>query len=139
MGYGMGGANWLQSGATQSVTVRVDYSYNIDLSEAHPGTPYAWVKIYVAFWDGGSNLMLASDEEWVSGGAHPTEYLVKTVWVWIPGQATGTVTGSMEWEVEVVSGNWYSFWGQADAMMETLMGPVPAEQSTWGKVRSLYR
>lgn len=135
MGYSQGGANWLTSGATQNVTFTVDYTYDLDLINAHPDMPYAYAKIYVAFWGPSSQLLLTPDAEFVQVG----NYLVKTVRIEAAGTSTGTVTGSKSWVVSVTSGAFYSFWAEADASVWTSSEPTATEPATWGAVKALYR
>jgi len=133
--YSQGGANWLTSGATQSVTFTVDYQYNLDLTQAHPGTAYAFAKIYVAFWGPSGNLMLTPDSEFISEG----NYLVKEVRLQTVGSSTGTVTGTKSWTINVTNGGFYSFWSMASAEGWTEYSPVSAEPASWGAIKSLYR
>jgi hypothetical protein len=133
--FSQGGANWLTSGATQSVTFTVDYRYNLDLTQAHPGMPYAFAKIYVAFWGPSGNLMLTPDNEFVSEG----NYLVKEVRIKTTGGSTGTVTGSKSWTISVTNGGFYSFWSMAWAEAWTEYSPISVEPASWGAIKSLYR
>jgi hypothetical protein len=136
-GYSQGGANWLTSGATQTVNVTLDYSYALDLTQASAYDSEVYVKIYVAFWDGqnqpsGPNdLLLTADSEWVleNSGVGTSDYLVKTVLLDTAGGGTGLVTGSKTWQVQVTNGCYYSFWGQADASAWTVAVPEPATMS----------
>ena len=125
MGYSQGGANWLTSGATQTVDITVNWSYDLDLVEAY--SPEAYAKIYVAFWDPSSELMLTADDEWVfvDTGLDNEDHLVKTVSIDTAGASTGLVSGVETWSVNVTNGSFYSFWGQADAMAFT-MAPEPS-------------
>jgi hypothetical protein len=133
--FSQGGANWLTSGADQDVTVTIQYSYDLDLSTANPDSPYAFVKIYVAFWGPASQLLLTADSEFVAEG----NYLVKTVQIDTKGTSTGTVTGSKDWVVSVTNGSFYSFWSMAWVEVYCADTPVPAQTSTWGMLKSLYR
>jgi len=119
-GFSMGGANWLTSGATQVITVTLDYSYDLDLTQAYSYDPDASVKIYVGFWGPGGSLMLTADTEFVLEG----NYLVKTVTLDTAGSSTGTVVGSKTWNVSVNSGAFYSFWGMTETSAWTIGPPV---------------
>jgi hypothetical protein len=132
--YSEGGSNWLTSGATQTVTVTVEYSYDLDLTDAGAGAPYAFVKIYVAFWGPSGGLMLTPDAEFVQEG----NYLVKTVTLETIGGSTGTVTGSKSWNVDVTNGGFYSFWGMAWVEGFTESMPVPVESTSWGQIKALF-
>jgi MYXO-CTERM domain-containing protein len=123
MGYSEGGSDWLTSGATQTVTVNVDYAYDLSLVGAREPCE-AYAKLYVAFWDGNSDMMLTGDSEWIFVEAGDNDYLVKTIDLTSAGASTGLVTGSESWDVDVADGALYSFWGQADAMAHT--SPEPA-------------
>jgi hypothetical protein len=146
-GYSQGGANWLTSGATQLVNFTVDYSFEVDLTQASAYDSEAFIKIYVAFWDGqnqpsGPNdLLLQEDAEWVLGNSGGSDYLVKTVLLDTAGATTGLVTGSKTWQVQVTAGSFYSFWGQADASAWTVAVPEPAAMAllTLGALALLRR
>ena len=133
--FSQGGANWLTSGATQTVTVRIDYRYDLDLTEAHPGEPYAFAKLYLAFWGPLGELLLTPDEEFAAEG----NYLVKTVQIGMPGTGTGLVTGWKSWEVEVVSGAFYSFWSMAWGEVWTQFDPTAAKEKSWGAIKDLLK
>ena len=120
--FNLGGANWLTSGATQTVTVTLDYSYDLDLIQAHSYAPKDSVRIYVGFWDPGGNLMLSADSEFVLEG----NYLVKTVILDTAGSSTGTVVGTKTWNVNVTSGAFYSFWSMTEAYAWTIGPPYEA-------------
>ncbi len=124
MGYSMGGANWLTSGATQTVDITLDWSYDLDLVGAYSDSPEAYAKIYVAFWGPASDLMLTGDTEWVFVENGSADYLVKTVSIDTAGASTSD-SGTEVWEVDVSDGSFYSFWGQADAMAFTMV-PEPS-------------
>jgi hypothetical protein len=134
-GYSQGGANWLTSGATQTVDVTVEYDIVLDPAEYGAAETEVFAKIYVAFWDGqnqptGPNdLLLTEDAEWVrenSGVPNTSDYLVRTVVLDTAGGVTKHFTGSKTWQVDVTSGSYYSFWGQADASAWTVAVPEPA-------------
>jgi hypothetical protein len=133
--YSEGSANCLTSGATQTVTVRIDYSYDLDLTHAGTTNPFAFAKIYVAFWDPSGNLMLTPKDEFVLEG----NYLIKTVRIDTPGSKTGTVTGSETWPVNVTNGSLYSFWSMAWGEVWTYGEPIGIDQSTWGRIKSMFR
>jgi hypothetical protein len=133
--YSEGGANWLTSSATQTVTVSVEYSYDLDLTQANPLSPYAFAKIYVAFWGPGGSLLLAPDAEFLLEG----DYLVKTVQIDLAGGGTGAVTGSKSWDVGVTSGDFYSFWNMAWVETWTDAQPTSLEPTEWGHIKALYK
>jgi hypothetical protein len=134
--YSQGGANLLTSGATQTVTVRIDYSYDLDLTHAGTTNPYAFAKIYVAFWGPTGNLMLTPDAEFVLEGNH----LIKTVRIETAGSKTGTVTGSKTWQVNVTNGSYYSFWSQASGEVWSYgEPPIGIDQNTWGRIKAMFR
>jgi hypothetical protein len=130
-----GGANWLTSGATQSVTVKIDYKYNLDLTEAHPCEPfpYAFAKIYVAFWDPGGNLMLSAKDGFEAEG----NYLVKEVRI-DEHIATGEVSGYTTWDISVTNGSFYSFWSMTSAEVWTAFDETPTKASSWGSIKELF-
>lgn len=132
--YSEGGANWLTSGATQAVTVTVDYSYALDLTQVNPEGPHAFVKIYVAFWGPSSNLMLTPDAEFVAEGNH----LVKTVRIDTYGSQTGTVTGTKSWTINVTAGAYYSFWSMAWSEVFSKSTPIAIEPESWSMIKSLF-
>jgi len=134
-GYSQGGANWLTSGATQTVDVTVEYDIMLDPAEYGAAETEVFANIYVAFWDGqnqptGPNdLLLTEDAEWVrenSGGPNTSDYLVKTVVLDTVGGVTKHFAGSKTWHVDVTAGSYYSFWSQADASAWTVAVPEPA-------------
>ena len=133
-GYSEGGADMMTSGATQSVTVTVDYSYDLDLTQAGSNA-YAFLKIYVGFWDSSGNQMLTPDDEFVEAG----QDLYKVVQIENVGSSTGTVTGSKSWNISVTEGSVYSFWSLSRVEVYTESEPVPVEQTNWGSIKSLYK
>jgi len=133
--YSQGGANWLTSGATQTVTYTVDYSYGLDLTQVNPNNPYAFVKIYVAFWGPSGNLMLAPDAEFAAEG----NYLVKTMRIDTHGSQTGTITGTKSWNLDVSAGAFYSFWNMAWTEVFTSSTPVSADPASWSVIKSLFK
>ncbi len=137
MGYSQGGANWLTSGAAQVVDVTVEYAYDVSLVQAHPdpGSRSAYVKIYVALWGPGGELMLTPDAEFVPAG----NYLVKEVILDTAGSSTGLVTGSKTWQVSVAGGSFYSFWSQADAFVWTSGPPTASDKTSWSTLKQLYQ
>ena len=132
--YSQGGANWLTSGATQTITYKVDYSYALDLTQVNPEGPYAFAKIYVAFWGPSSNLMLSPDAEFVAEG----NYLVKTVRIDTYGSQTGTVTGTKTWTLNVNASAYYSFWSMAWSEVFSKSTPIAAEPESWSMIKSLF-
>lgn len=118
MGYSMGGANWLQSGQSGSITVTCDWSYALSLLQAKNSCE-AYAKIYVAFWGPSGNLLLTPKDGFVQA----SPFLVKTIDLTTAG-ASGSSSGSTSWTVSVTNGVYYSFWGQGDAMASTI--PEPA-------------
>jgi hypothetical protein len=134
--YSEGGANALTSGATQTVTVRLDYSYDLDLTHAGTNGSYAVAKIYVAFWGPSGNLMLTPDAEFVL----ESNYLIKTIRIDTAGSKTGTITGSKTWQVNVANGSYYSFWSQAyGEVLTNGEPPVGVGQNTWGRIKAMFR
>jgi len=117
MGYSMGGANWLQSGQTDTISVTCDWSYALDLTQGkNPCEAYA--KIYAAFWSPSSNLMLTAKDGFTQAG----NYLVKTIDLTAAG-SSDSGSGSTSWDLSVTNGAYYSFWGQGDAMASTIPEP----------------
>jgi len=123
MGYSQGGANWLLSGQTGTITVTCDWSYALDLTQAadDPNSE-AYAKIYVAFWGPSGNLLLEEKD----GFTTASPYLVKTIDLKGAG-SSDSAGGSTSWDVSVTNGVYYSFWGQGDAMAFTI--PEPATVS----------
>ncbi len=125
MSYSMGGANWLTSGATQTVDVYVDYTLGLALVE--PGVAYA--NLYVAFWGPNGDLLLDGDDEWVVTNSGGADFLMKTVTL----NGAGNVTDNSvpDWQVPVTDGAYYSFWGMTEAYVE-LPVPEPATMALVG-------
>ena len=117
MGYSQGGANWLLSGQTGTITVTCDWSDALDLTQAKDACE-AYAKIYVAFWGPSSNLMLDAKDGFTEVG----NYLLKTIDLTTAGSSDSS-SGSTSWDLSVTNGSYYSFWGQADAMVATIPEP----------------
>ena len=120
-----GGANWLTSGADQTVTITVDWSYNLNLAQAHASGSVAFANIYVGFWSPSKTLMLDANTNWVFVEDGDRDHLLKKVKI-NTLEGTGVVSGSQSWNVNVSDNSFYSFWGMADAKAWTVPEPSTA-------------